>query len=132
MRPYTIPFAELRRHDVATVGGKNSSLGEMISGLQIPGWRDLLAAAMKLSDALEMGYIGVDFVVDAERGAVVLEANARPGLAIQVAHGMGLLPRLELIDSLPREALLGQGRWELLPRLAERDDGALKLTEFAA
>ena len=29
----TIPFAELGRHDVATVGGKNSSLGEMIAKL---------------------------------------------------------------------------------------------------
>src|SRR6185503_16853489 len=30
---YTIPFARLGRHDVETVGGKNSSLGEMISHL---------------------------------------------------------------------------------------------------
>jgi len=30
---YTIPFAQLGRHDVETVGGKNSSLGEMISHL---------------------------------------------------------------------------------------------------
>ncbi len=33
MNPYTIPFAELGRHDVAEVGGKNSSLGEMIAKL---------------------------------------------------------------------------------------------------
>jgi pyruvate,water dikinase len=33
LRPYTIPFARLGRDDVAQVGGKNSSLGEMISGL---------------------------------------------------------------------------------------------------
>jgi alpha-L-glutamate ligase-like protein len=111
---------------------RHPDTGEPIAGLEIPGWRELLAAAMKLSDALELGYIGVDFVVDAERGAVVLEANARPGLAIQVAHGMGLLPRLELIDSVPREALMGQGRWDLLPRLAECDEDALKLAEFAA
>jgi hypothetical protein len=73
---------------------------------------------MKLSDALDMGYIGVDFVVDAKIGPVVLEANARPGLAIQVAHRQGLLPRLQLIDSLPPEALVGNRRWELLPRIA--------------
>jgi pyruvate,water dikinase len=30
---YTVPFAKLGRHDVDTVGGKNSSLGEMISHL---------------------------------------------------------------------------------------------------
>jgi alpha-L-glutamate ligase-like protein len=106
--------------------------GEPIAGLEIPGWPELLAAAMKLSDALEMGYIGVDFVIDAERGAVVLEANARPGLAIQVAHGIGLLPRLELIDSLPPEQLTGERRWELLPRLANGDVDALQLAEVAA
>jgi len=33
MRPYTLPFTSLGRHDVADVGGKNSSLGEMISNL---------------------------------------------------------------------------------------------------
>jgi pyruvate,water dikinase len=53
---YTIPFAELGRHDVAVVGGKNSSLGEMIAnlaalGVTVPGgfattadaYRDFLA-----------------------------------------------------------------------------------------
>jgi pyruvate,water dikinase len=34
---YTIPFAKLGRHDVETVGGKNSSLGEMISHLASAG-----------------------------------------------------------------------------------------------
>ena len=33
MTAYTVPFAKLGRHDVDTVGGKNSSLGEMISHL---------------------------------------------------------------------------------------------------
>src|SRR5690348_6706592 len=39
---YVIPFERLGRHDVETVGGKNSSLGEMISslaqaGVRVPG-----------------------------------------------------------------------------------------------
>ncbi|HJY36983.1 MAG TPA: phosphoenolpyruvate synthase, partial [Steroidobacteraceae bacterium] len=33
MTAYTVPFSKLGRHDVETVGGKNSSLGEMISHL---------------------------------------------------------------------------------------------------
>lgn len=97
---------------------RHPDTGELIGGLEIPGWRELLAASMKLADALEMGYIGVDFVIDATVGPVVLEANARPGLAIQVAHRIGLLPRLKLIESLPREAVMGNRRWELLPRIA--------------
>jgi alpha-L-glutamate ligase-like protein len=101
---------------------RHPDTGELIGGLEIPGWRELLGAAMKLADALDMGYIGVDFVIDAKIGPVVLEANARPGLAIQVAHRIGILPRLKLIESMPREALVGNRRWDLLPRLAG-DDG---------
>ena len=97
---------------------RHPDTGELIGGLEIPGWRELLTAAMRLSDAIDMGYIGVDFVVDAKIGPVVLEANARPGLAIQVAHRIGLLPRLKLIESLPADALKGERRWEILPRLA--------------
>jgi hypothetical protein len=36
--------------------------------------------------------------VDADDGPLLLEANARPGLAIQIANGAGLLPQLKLID----------------------------------
>jgi alpha-L-glutamate ligase-like protein len=97
---------------------RHPDTGELIGGLEIPGWRELLAAAMKLSDALEMGYIGVDIVIDAKLGPVVLEANARPGLAIQVAHRIGLLPRLKLIEAMPREAIQGNRRWDILPRVA--------------
>jgi alpha-L-glutamate ligase-like protein len=34
---------------------RHPDTGELISGLEIPGWRELLAASMKLADALEMG-----------------------------------------------------------------------------
>jgi pyruvate, water dikinase len=56
MKPYTIPFEKLRNKDVELVGGKNASIGEMISGLanlgvSVPGgfattahaYRDFLA-----------------------------------------------------------------------------------------
>ena len=100
---------------------RHPDTGELIAGFEIPGWKNLLTAAMKLSDALEMGYIGVDFVIDAKIGPVVLEANARPGLAIQVAHRIGLLPRLQLIESLPRDATRGERRWDVIPRIAGID-----------
>lgn len=97
---------------------RHPDTGELIAGFEIPGWKELITAAMKLSDAIEMGYIGVDFVVDAKIGPVVLEANARPGLAIQVAHGVGVLPRLHLLDSLPAESLRGDRRWDVMERVA--------------
>ena len=107
---------------------RHPDTGELIAGLEIPGWKELITAAMRLSDALEMGYIGVDFVVDAEIGPVVLEANARPGLAIQVAHRYGLLPRLRLIDSVGPEARRGDRRWELITRLTG-DEGQAPIVD---
>jgi alpha-L-glutamate ligase-like protein len=92
--------------------------GHSIAGVQVPFWNDLLRAAMKLADGLDLGYIGVDFVVDANLGPVVLEANARPGLNIQVANRRGLGPRLEYLDSLPAEQLRPDRREELIEKLA--------------
>jgi alpha-L-glutamate ligase-like protein len=92
--------------------------GNSIAGVQIPFWTDLLQSAMKLAQGLELGYLGVDFVVDANLGPVVLEANARPGLNIQVANRRGLAPRLAYLDSLPPEKLLPDGREELIEALA--------------
>ncbi|MEX1058735.1 MAG: sugar-transfer associated ATP-grasp domain-containing protein, partial [Natronospirillum sp.] len=44
----------------------------------------------------------VDLVVDVNEGPLLLELNARPGLAIQMANGRGLLPRLRAIESLKK------------------------------
>jgi alpha-L-glutamate ligase-like protein len=93
--------------------------GNPIGGIIVPGWPKLLAAAIHLAEGLEMGYIGVDFVLDAELGPVVLEANARPGLAIQIANRCGLLPRLKLIDAQPAEMFRPDRRMELVAMLAE-------------
>ena len=93
--------------------------GTSIQGINIPFWDRLLEAAMNLADALELGYLGVDFVLDAAVGPVILEANARPGLAIQVANRRGLAPRLAFVDRQPREMLAPQHRVRLIPILAE-------------
>ena len=42
----------------------------------------------------------VDMVLDKDHGPLILELNARPGLAIQIANGVGLLPRLQQIEAL--------------------------------
>ncbi len=98
--------------------GAHPDTGYSIAGVQVPFWRDLLQASMKLADGLELGYLGVDFVVDAILGPVVLEANARPGLNIQVANRRGLAPRLEYVDSLPLERLRLDCRADLIATLA--------------
>src|SRR5207302_4039229 len=74
--------------------------GISVVGMRVPYWRDILDMAHRVAAATGLGYLGVDIVVDAALGPMLLEANARPGLAIQIANGRGLLPRLEDIDAL--------------------------------
>jgi pyruvate, water dikinase len=82
MKPYIIPFEQLKNKDIELVGGKNASIGEMISGLatlgvSVPGgfattshaYRDFLAQdglAERIRDVLAA--LDVD---DVERLAVV-------------------------------------------------------------
>ncbi len=68
--------------------------GGRIAGVHIPSWEILMRHAATLCDVLELGYFGADFVLDRETGPILLEANARPGLAIQIANNCGLLRRL--------------------------------------
>lgn len=72
--------------------------GARVVGFRVPCWSEILEIACRVSRAVGMGYVGVDIVIDRRDGPLVLEANARPGLAIQIANGQGLLKRLEAID----------------------------------
>jgi glutathione synthase/RimK-type ligase-like ATP-grasp enzyme len=82
--------------------------------MQVPYWEEVLEMSRRVARAVGLGYLGVDIVVDEEAGPMLLEANARPGLAIQIANGRGLLPRLQAIDALldqaPRTVPLGHLR----------------------
>jgi alpha-L-glutamate ligase-like protein len=71
-----------------------------LSGIQIPDWLDLLAIGARCADLTGLGYCGVDLVLDQAQGPMMLEINARPGLAIQVANGCGLERRLQQIRQL--------------------------------
>jgi predicted ATP-grasp superfamily ATP-dependent carboligase len=79
---------------------KHPDTGLPVVGMRVPFWSQVLQMSRRVAEAVGLGYIGVDIVVDEEQGPMLLEANARPGLAIQIANGRGLLPRLEEIDEL--------------------------------
>lgn len=72
--------------------------GETIAGLPIPEWDTMLDIAARCYELTGMGYIGVDIVLDRDLGPLVLELNARPGLAIQIANQQGLLRRLHVCE----------------------------------
>ncbi len=66
-----------------------------LTGKTVPFWSDILEVSRRLQREAALGYMGVDILVDENRGPLVLELNARPGLEIQNANGWGLRPILE-------------------------------------
>ncbi|QDU72468.1 Ribosomal protein S6--L-glutamate ligase [Mucisphaera calidilacus] len=73
--------------------------------LRIPRWRDHLEIATRCYAFTHLGYFGADVVIDKHLGPLILELNARPGLAIQTANGIGLRKRLDVIEALDHDEL---------------------------
>ena len=71
-----------------------------LSDIVIKDWTSLLTLSARCFEVSGLGYLGVDIALDKVRGPLVLELNARPGLAIQTANRTGLLPRLKAIEAL--------------------------------
>ncbi|MEM6638263.1 MAG: alpha-L-glutamate ligase-like protein [Pseudomonadota bacterium] len=82
------------------VVSEHPDTGFPIAGLTIPGWQDILRLAARCHDITGLGYLGVDIVLDKDRGPLILELNARPGLNIQIANACGLGTRLARIEAL--------------------------------
>ncbi|HTN34870.1 MAG TPA: alpha-L-glutamate ligase-like protein [Marinobacter sp.] len=84
--------------------------GLALANIKIDAWEEMLEMAARCYEATGLGYMGVDLVIDAHKGPLLLELNARPGLAIQMANGRGLLPRLRIIEALKRPHFTPQER----------------------
>jgi alpha-L-glutamate ligase-like protein len=101
-----------------TVGGVSGNspvsihpdTGQNIQGFQIPHWQRLLKMASQCFEAVQLGYLGVDIVLDRDHGPLILELNARPGLNIQIANRQGLKCRLVQIEKLEEEHTTPQER----------------------
>ena len=72
--------------------------GKRLKDLEIPHWNTLLELSVQGFDTTGLGYMGADIVLDKVHGPLLLELNARPGLAIQVANSRGLEPRLQCAE----------------------------------
>lgn len=71
-----------------------------VEKLNMPCWQEILELSSRCYDMVNLGYLGVDLVVTEKQGPILLELNARPGLAIQIANMSGLVPRLKQIGDL--------------------------------
>jgi alpha-L-glutamate ligase-like protein len=72
-----------------------------VHGIKLPQWEAILRVAVEAQRASRLGFAGIDIVLDEEKGPLVLEVNARPGLSIQVANQASLRTRLERVSNLP-------------------------------
>lgn len=84
---------------------KHPDTNQPIEGIRIPYWEEILEIAALSHEMTGLGYVGVDVVIDREKGPMILEFNARPGLSIQIANQRGLFPRLNAVDGVRVEGL---------------------------
>ncbi len=68
--------------------------GEELTGRPVQHLQECVVLAERCRRAVPLGYMGVDLMLDAQAGPVVIEVNSHPGLAIQLANGHGLRPAL--------------------------------------
>ncbi len=122
-----------------------------LAGIQIPQWEEILETAIKASEAIGLGYMASDIVLQmiSENSKhqitnskqepilakpMILEVNAQPGLKIQIANRAGLRERLERIKGLKVVSLrhgirVGQALFAD-PVLAERGLGRKTVGAF--
>jgi alpha-L-glutamate ligase-like protein len=81
-----------------SIVAEHPDTGNPVSGVQIPRWDILLELAARSHELTGLGYQGIDIVLDRDRGPLILELNARPGLAIQIANRTGLKTRLQAVE----------------------------------
>ncbi len=88
--------------------------GAPLVGLALPNWQHALDISRRLALAIPLRYIGIDLMLDAEHGFLMVEANARPGLSIQLANNAGLRSRLEFLEQQFAQGATPDTAWHAL------------------
>ncbi|MGB0346975.1 MAG: sugar-transfer associated ATP-grasp domain-containing protein [Balneolaceae bacterium] len=70
----------------------------MLEGFKVPNWMEIVELSRKTFAAFPLNYMGIDIVIDEEKGPLVLEVNVRPGLGIQLANKVGLREALKNLE----------------------------------
>lgn len=92
--------------------------GERVLDVRVPHFPEAVDAAVRAAQPTGLGYLGVDVVLDADRGPLLLELNARPGLSIQLANAAGLRPLLAAVDRSVEDGMSVDERIALGVRIA--------------
>jgi alpha-L-glutamate ligase-like protein len=71
-----------------------------LNGIVIPSWQKVLITAVQASEIADLAFSGIDIFLHKNKGPMVVELNATPGLSIQAANRAGLRRRLERVEGL--------------------------------
>ena len=88
-----------------------------LENIQTPYWEDILMMAARSYDVTGLGYIGVDVVLDRQKGPLLLELNARPGISIQIANRRGMRSVLEKATAIAADKPDAETRVEIAKTL---------------
>ncbi|MBW1294051.1 sugar-transfer associated ATP-grasp domain-containing protein [Aquimarina litoralis] len=64
--------------------------GFVIKNVPIPYWEEILKISIDTAKAFPLNYLGIDIVIDKNKGPQIMEINVRPGLGIQLVNKQGL------------------------------------------
>lgn len=69
--------------------------GIRFRGQTIPDWTEFIRIGKKTASLVPLKFLGIDLILDAIHGPLVIEINARPGLQIQNSNQQGLVEILQ-------------------------------------
>ncbi|MGV8917119.1 MAG: alpha-L-glutamate ligase-like protein [Pseudomonas sp.] len=87
---------------------KHPDTTNSVDGVQLPNWDGFMKLAAGCYELCGLGYIGVDMVLDQNKGPLILELNARPGLNIQIANDCGLTHRAQAVEQRLEQLALNE------------------------
>jgi alpha-L-glutamate ligase-like protein len=90
-----LTLSAVQHNDIVS---EHPDTGNEVIGILVPHWDKLLWLASQCYELSGLGYLGIDLVLDKDKGPLMLEMNARPGLNIQIANRTGLLHRLKKVE----------------------------------
>jgi len=61
-----------------------------VKNVEIPYWKKILEISIATAKIFPLNYLGIDIVIDKNKGPQIMEINARPGLGIQLVNKQGL------------------------------------------
>ncbi len=74
-------------------------------GLKIPYWNKILSTSIQIQQNLKLNIAAIDFLIDPDKGPLVVEINAQPGFTSQLINKSGLKSAIEKVKDIKTKNL---------------------------